>query len=65
LDRRGRGAEVGLRTLVLPELPTTIAWRDLWLESELLFIGDAGTTAASRPSRRVGFEWDADYRATP
>lgn len=27
--------------------------------------GDAGTTEASRPSRRLGFEWDADYRAAP
>jgi hypothetical protein len=38
------------------------AW-SLWLDSELLFIGDAGTTEASRPSRRLGLEWDADYRA--
>jgi outer membrane cobalamin receptor len=37
----------------------------LWLDSELLFIGDAGTTEASRPSHRTGIEWDADYRATP
>jgi outer membrane receptor protein involved in Fe transport len=36
----------------------------LWLDSELLFIGDAGTTEASRPSRRLGVEWDADYRAS-
>ena len=62
---RARGAEVGLRTLALPRLHTTFAVWGLWLESELLFIGDAGTTEASRPSRRLGFEWDADYRATP
>ena len=61
---RARGAEVGLRSLALPRLHTTFSLWSLWLESELLFIGDAGTTEASRPSRRIGFEWDADYRAT-
>jgi hypothetical protein len=29
----------------------------LGLDSELLLVGDAGTTEASRPSRRVGLEW--------
>jgi outer membrane receptor protein involved in Fe transport len=29
----------------------------LGFDSELLFIGDAGITEASRPSRRVGVEW--------
>ena len=62
---RARGAEVGLRTLALPNLHTTVGVWGLWLDSELLFIGDAGTTEASRPSRRIGFEWDADYRAAP
>ncbi|MBL8139363.1 MAG: TonB-dependent receptor [Acidobacteria bacterium] len=60
---RAKGAEVGLRTLALPRLHTTMAVWSLWLDSELLFIGDAGTTEASRPSRRLGLEWDADYRA--
>ncbi len=60
---RARGAEVGVRTLAVPRLHTTVALWSLWLDSELVFIGDAGTTGASRPSRRVGVEWDADYRA--
>ncbi len=62
---RARGAEVGLRTMALPRLHATMAVWGLWLDSELVFVGDAGTTDASRPSRRVGVEWDADYRATP
>lgn len=62
---RARGTEVGVRTLALPGLHTTVAVWGLWLDSELLFIGDAGTTEASRPSRRYGIEWDVDYRATP
>lgn len=31
-------------------------------DSELLFVGDAGTTEASRPSRRVGVEWTNRYK---
>ncbi|MEZ5293298.1 MAG: TonB-dependent receptor [Vicinamibacterales bacterium] len=62
---RARGAEAGVRTLALPRLHATFALWGLWLDSELLFIGDAGTTEASRPSRRMGVELDADYRVTP
>jgi hypothetical protein len=61
---RARGAELGVRTLAVRGLHTTVTAWGLWLDSELLFIGDAGTTEASRPSRRLGIEWDADYRAT-
>jgi hypothetical protein len=32
-------------------------WR-LDLDSELVFVGDAGTTEAGRPSRRYGVEWN-------
>jgi hypothetical protein len=62
---RAKGTEFGIRTLAVDRLHMTTAMWGLWLGSELLFIGDAGTTEASRPSRRLGFEWDADYRATP
>ena len=34
-------------------------------DSELLFVGDAGTTEASRPSRRVGVEWTNKYKPMP
>jgi outer membrane receptor protein involved in Fe transport len=33
--------------------------------SELLFVGDAGTTEPSRPSRRVGVEWTNRYQPLP
>src|SRR5262249_32281997 len=52
-----RGAEVGLRTVRVRGLQSTVAFWYLGLDSELLFVGDAGTTAAGRPSRRVGIEW--------
>jgi hypothetical protein len=54
---RAKGAEVGLRTVAIPRVQSTVAvWR-LDLASELLFVGDAGTTEASRPSARHGIEW--------
>jgi outer membrane cobalamin receptor len=33
------------------------------MDSELLFVGDAGTTEPSRPSERYGVEWTNHYRA--
>ncbi|MEO7272167.1 MAG: TonB-dependent receptor [Vicinamibacterales bacterium] len=54
---RARGAEVGLRTVRVKGLQSTVALWYLGLDSELLFVGDAGTTEAGRPSRRVGLEW--------
>ena len=54
---RAKGAEVGFRSVALPRVQTTVSiWR-LDLASELLFVGDAGTTEASRPSQRYGVEW--------
>ena len=54
---RARGAEVGLRTVRVRGLQSTVALWYLGLDSELMFVGDAGTTEAGRPSRRVGLEW--------
>jgi beta-lactamase regulating signal transducer with metallopeptidase domain len=54
---RARGAEIGMRTVRIPNVQMTVAVWALGIDSELLFIGDAGTTEATRPSRRVGVEW--------
>jgi outer membrane receptor protein involved in Fe transport len=43
----------------------TAAFWGLDLDSELLFVGDAGTTEPSRPSRRRGIELTADYVPRP
>ena len=59
---RSRGAELGVRGNWLPGLQTSLAIYRLDLASELLFVGDAGTTEASRPSRRVGFELANYYK---
>ena len=58
---RSKGAEVGWRARPVQGLETSIALFVLDYESELLFVGDAGTTEASRPSRRTGFEWTTTY----
>jgi hypothetical protein len=62
---RARGAEIGLRTVRVQGLQSTVALWYLGLESELLFVGDAGTTVAGRPSRRVGLEWTNHARLSP
>ncbi len=53
------GAEVGLRSAVWPGLQLAFSLWSLELESELLFVGDGGTTEASRRSRRGGVELGA------
>ena len=57
---RTYGAEVGVRTLAVEGLQSTVSLWWLDVDSELLFTGDAGTTEASRPSRRYGIEF-ANY----
>ncbi len=57
---RAVGAEVGVRTVAIPHLQSSLSLWTLGLASELVFIGDAGTTEAGRPSRRSGIEF-ANY----
>ncbi|MBL8510318.1 MAG: TonB-dependent receptor, partial [Betaproteobacteria bacterium] len=58
---RSTGSELGIRTEIIPGLQSSLAWWQLKLDSELLFVGDAGTTEASRPSKRFGVEWSNHY----
>jgi outer membrane receptor protein involved in Fe transport len=62
---RSKGAEIGVRTKVVEGLTSSLAVFVLDFDSELLFVGDAGTTEASRPSRRVGVEWTNQYQVLP
>ena len=62
---RTRGSEIGLRTVIVPKLQATVAVWGLTLDSELVFVGDAGTTEAGRPSRRMGIEWANYYSPRP
>ena len=58
---RTRGHEIGIRSEPLPGWRSTLSLWQLDAASELLFVGDAGTTEASRPSRRHGVEWTNLY----
>jgi hypothetical protein len=62
---RAKGAEFGIRTVRVRGLQSTFSLWYLGLDSELLFVGDAGTTEAGRPSRRVGVEWTNYWRLRP
>ncbi len=59
---RSKGSELGVRTEWIPNLQSSLALWKLNLGSELVFVGDAGTTTATRPSRRNGVEWSNRYR---
>jgi outer membrane receptor protein involved in Fe transport len=50
------GGDIGVRTAVLPSVQLTASLWTLQLDSELLFVGDAGITEASRASERRGIE---------
>jgi hypothetical protein len=60
---RSRALELGVRNELLPGLNSTFSVYRLDFASELVFVGDAGTTEAGRPSRRIGFEWSNYWRA--
>ena len=67
------GAEIGMRTAIVPNTQFTAAFWGLDIDSELLFVGDGGVTEPSRATRRYGvelgafwtpYDWlivDADY----
>ena len=56
-----KGAEIGVRTLAVPHLQSTLSFWYLHSASELQQSGDTGGTIASRqPSDRYGVEW-ANY----
>ena len=61
---RAKGAEAGIRTEIIPRLQSTLSVYGLDFDSELIFQGDAGTTSAGRPSRRVGIEFSNYYKPT-
>ena len=50
------GMDVGLRTALVRNTQFSVSLWSLRLDSELLFVGDAGTTEASRASERRGVE---------
>ncbi len=61
---RTRGAEVGARTAAISGLQSTLALWYIGLESELVFVGDAGGTEPSDASEHYGVEWTNYYELT-
>jgi outer membrane receptor protein involved in Fe transport len=59
---RAEGAEAGVRTRAIAGLDSALTAFVLDFQSENLFVGDAGTTEPSRPSRRYGLEWTNHYK---
>ncbi|MGJ9420489.1 TonB-dependent receptor [Massilia sp. CMS3.1] len=59
---RSRGMELGLRTQAIPKMQTAVSLYRLDFDSELTYIGDAGTTEAGEASRRVGIELSNYWR---
>ena len=60
---KSHGLELGLRSEAIDGVQTSISVYRLDFDSELSFVGDAGTTEAGRPSRRYGIEFSNSYRA--
>lgn len=60
-----KGAEIGVRTLAVPHLQSTLSLWYLYSDSELEQDGDTGGTVASKePSNRYGVEWANYYALT-
>jgi TonB-dependent Receptor Plug Domain len=62
---RSRGGELGLRLSPASAWRTTVALWALRLDSELLFVGDGGTTEPTDGSRRRGITVANYYRPLP
>ncbi len=62
---RSKSVEVGARTSIIPNLISTVSFYYLELDSELVFVGDAGDTEPSAASRRLGAEFANFYQPFP
>ena len=62
---RSTGYEVGVRSEAIRGLQSSLSLWRLDIGSELVFVGDAGTTEPSRPSRRHGIEFSNRYLPRP
>ena len=59
---RSKGYEIGVRSGFIPGLQSSLSLYRLNFDSELIFVGDAGTTEAGRPSSRTGCEFANYYQ---
>ncbi len=61
---RATGAELGVRTVAIPHLQSTLSLWTLGLGSELVYNGDIGATEPGPGSRRYGLEFANYYSPT-
>jgi hypothetical protein len=59
---RTMGGEIGLRTQAVPDVTTTLAFFWLRSDSELIYVGDAGTNEPGPGSDRYGIELASYWR---
>ncbi len=59
---QSKGAEIGGRSFITDQLNVAVSVWYLELDSELLFVGDAGNTEALGPSERYGIEIPVYYQ---
>lgn len=62
---RAKGAELGVTTAIVPDVKLTASLFKLDLDSELVFVGDAGGSQPSGASHRTGVEFSAYYTPLP
>jgi hypothetical protein len=56
------GQEIGVRATPMPNLAFTIAYYNLWQQSETIIDPDVGQDTAGPPSRRYGYEINVTYQ---
>ncbi|RYD32494.1 MAG: TonB-dependent receptor [Verrucomicrobiaceae bacterium] len=61
---RTHGGEIGVRTEAIRDVVSTLSFFYLHSDSELLYVGDAGTSEAGPATERYGVEWSTYWRPT-
>jgi len=61
---RAYGADLGTTFKPLPRMLVNVALWGLYLESELVFVGDGGVVETSDPTRRMGIDLSVRYQLT-
>lgn len=59
---RTYGFELGTRTEAVPHVVSTLAFFYLHSDSELIYVGDAGTSEAGPATARYGVEWSTYWK---
>lgn len=65
LFAKSKGAEIGFRSALMNDVQLSFAVFTLDLDSELVFVGDDGTTEPNEATRRQGWELGLYYQPTP